>query len=93
MDLAKTSGEDSAGSGWSVEAPASTISEPSPTELVLHGTVRRVAASRRGIVAEDTREEENVLGRVFAADFFNEIGRIDNQRSMSQGDTQLKPRT
>ena len=76
-NLAKTSQEDSAGSGWSVEAPASLSSVPSPMELFLRG----------GFCGTHVSQHDGV------ADFLKEIGGIINQRSMSQGDTQLRPRT
>ena len=90
---AKTSREDSADSGWSVEAPASLSIVPSPTELFLRVGFCGAHVSRYDGVSEDTQEKENILDKEFMADFLKEIGCMVNQWSMSQGDTQLRPRT
>ena len=71
---AKTSREDSADGGGPVGASASPISVPSPTGLFLRVEFCRVHVSRHDGVAEDTREEENILDREFAADIIKEIG-------------------
>jgi hypothetical protein len=43
--------------------------------------------SRHDGVAEDTREEENILDREFAADIIKEIGGGYINSGVSQGDT------
>ena len=47
-------------SGWSMEAPASPISVSLPNGLHLRVGSCGAHVSRRGKVAEDTREEENI---------------------------------